>query len=51
MALLGALQIHWTALDIVIDLETPAFDPQDQLVAIIVAALSGATIFTAAAAS
>lgn len=48
MALLGAIQVHWTKIDIVIDLETPAFDPQDQLVAIIVAALTGANIFTAA---
>lgn len=45
--LLGTLQIHWTALDIIIDLETPAYDPQDQLVAIIVAGLSGATILNA----
>lgn len=48
MTLLGTIQVHWTKLDIVIDLETPAFDPQDQLVAIIIAALTGASIFTAA---
>lgn len=46
-ALLGTLGVHWTALDIIIDLETPAFDPQDQLVAIIIAGLSQATIFNA----
>lgn len=45
--LLDTLQIHWNELDIIIDLETPAYDPQDQLVAIIIAALSGATIFNA----
>lgn len=46
-ALLGTIQVHWAALDIIIDLETPAFDPQDQLVAIIIAALTQATIFNA----
>lgn len=45
--LLATLLVHWTALDIIIDLETPSFDPQDQLVAIIIAALSSATIFSA----
>jgi hypothetical protein len=48
MTLLGIIQVHWTKIDIVIDLETPTFDPQDQLVAIIIAALTGANIFTAA---
>lgn len=46
--LIQTLQVHRTEFDIIIDLETPAFDPQDQLVDIIIAALSGATIFNAA---
>lgn len=46
-ALLGTIQVHWTALDIIIDLETPTFDPQDQLVAIIISTLTQATIFDA----
>ena len=48
MTLLATIQVHWTKIDIVLDLETPAFDPQDQLVAIIVAALTGSNIFSAA---
>ncbi|WP_230772047.1 beta family protein [Sphingomonas sp. Leaf4] len=43
--LLENIKIHWTMLDIIIDLETPAFDPMPQLINIIVAALTGATIF------
>lgn len=45
--LLWTVGVHWTKLDIIIDLETPAFDPMPQLVNIIIAALSGATIFNA----
>ncbi|WP_025828524.1 beta family protein [Acetobacter okinawensis] len=45
--LLGTIGVHWTKLDIIIDLETPAFDPMPQLVNIIIAALSSATIFNA----
>jgi hypothetical protein len=45
-SLLFALGIGLSDLDIIIDLETPAFDPQDQLVAIIIAALSGASAFS-----
>lgn len=46
-ALLGKIGAHWTNFDIIIDLETPAFDPMAQLVNIIIAALSSATIFNA----
>ncbi len=43
-ALLDRLEIEVNALDILIDLETPAFDPQDILVNVIIAALSSATV-------
>ncbi|MGZ8285051.1 MAG: beta family protein [Allosphingosinicella sp.] len=46
-ALLWRIGVHWTTFDIIIDLETPAFDPMPQLVNIIIAALSGATILNA----
>ena len=45
--LLWTIGVHWTKLDIIIDLETPAFDPLPQLVNIIIVALSGPTIFNA----
>jgi hypothetical protein len=45
--LLWTTGVHWTELDIILDLETPAFDPMPQLVNVIIAALSSATIFNA----
>lgn len=44
-ALLNRLEVDAEALDILLDLETPAFDPQNVLVNVIIAALSSATIF------
>lgn len=43
--LLMRLEIDADALDILLDLETPAFDPHDPLVAVVTAALTTATIF------
>lgn len=47
-ALLTKLGIAPGALDILLDLQCPAFDPQNGLIAIITAALSGSSIFTTA---
>ena len=46
-ALLWSIGVNRAKFDIIIDLETPAFDPMPQLVNIIIAALSSATIFNA----
>lgn len=43
--LLTRLEIEADALDILLDLQCPAYDPQDGLIAVVTAALSGATIF------
>jgi hypothetical protein len=43
--LLEALEINADSLDIVLDLKTPAFDPQASLVAVLTAALTGSTAF------
>ncbi len=43
--LLARLEIGADSLDILLDLETPAFDPHDDLVAVIVAALTSAKVF------
>lgn len=45
-ALLARLEIEVEALDILLDLQCPAYDPQDGLVAVVTAALSSATIFS-----
>lgn len=44
-ALLTTLEMHAADLDIILDLETPAFEPQPALVAVVTAALTTATIF------
>jgi hypothetical protein len=44
-AVLASMGIGLEALDIVLDLGSPAFEPQDQLIAIIVAALIGSSTF------
>ena len=44
-ALLAGLEIEANSLDILLDLEAPAFDPQDSLIAVITAALTSAQIF------
>ena len=47
-ALLAQLTIGPGAIDLVLDLETPAFKPHDFLVNVVVAALTGASIFAIA---
>lgn len=47
-ALLQALEINVDSLDLILDLKTPAFDPQDSLVAVLIATLTGAAIFSQA---
>ncbi|WOF43876.1 beta family protein [Sphingopyxis indica] len=41
--LLGEIEINISALDIILDLRSPAFEPQADLVAIVISALSGAS--------
>ncbi|MEO7332100.1 MAG: beta family protein [Minicystis sp.] len=47
-ALLAQVGIAPDALDILLDLQCPAYDPQSNLIAIIIAALTGSTVFTTA---